>query len=69
MYQVVQKTEEEQIAMYMKSSKRKLIAMLMENQSIVRSLTHQWHSDVQVNTDTVTYSTQNQQEWRWGRSS
>ena len=39
MFQVVQQNKEEEIAMYMKSSKRKLIAMLMENQRILRDLT------------------------------
>ena len=37
MYQVIEKKDEEKVTMYMKLSKRELIAMLMENQRIVQN--------------------------------
>ena len=37
MYQIIEQTKEEKIAMYMKCTKNQLIEMLLENQRIVES--------------------------------
>ena len=39
MYQIIQQTDEEKLAMYMKLSKEELAKMLIENQKIVARLT------------------------------
>ena len=38
MMQIIQQTDEERVAMYMKLSKRELVDMLIENQRMVASL-------------------------------